>query len=305
MVGRGPRVPRAPLARQIVTPSSEGRLRLAELGKFLEIQNLGLNLPFAIAFLLSASNGIPAIWKLIWILVAFIAARNAGHSFNRWADRAQDRINPRTQQRALVTGRASPRLALGIAALSAGLLLVAAYFLNPLALGLAPVALLLIFGYSYTKRFTTLTTVALGLVESATPAAIYIAVQGTLPLPAIIAVFGMLSWGTAFETIHSLGDLEFDRKLGLYSIPVKIGPERSRILVPVLHAVALGLFGVFGWVNHWGVPYDLALVAMGVGAAVADLRLFQEREDTRVSFRIHFVLSALFLAGTALALFLR
>jgi 4-hydroxybenzoate polyprenyltransferase len=286
----------------VTAPTPPRRSRLAELGKFLEIQNLGLNLPFALAFLLAASNGLPSPWKLLWIIVAFIAARNAGHSFNRWADREQDRVNPRTQDRALVTGRATPTFALAWAAGSAGLLLVAAYFLNPLALALAPVALVLIFGYSYSKRVTTFTTALLGLIEAVTPAAIYIAVQGTLPIPALAAVFGMLAWGTAFETVHSLGDLESDRKLGLYSVPVKIGPNRSRGLVPLLHALALGLFGLYGWLNHWGILFDLTLVLMGMVAAAADFRLMRRPEDASIPFQIHFFLSALFLIGTVAAL---
>ena len=287
----------------MTAPPPQRRGRLAEFGKFLEIQNLGLNLPFALAFLLAASNGLPSPWKFLWIVVAFVAARNAGHSFNRWADRDQDRNNPRTRDRALVTGRTSPAFALAVAGGSGALLLVAAYFLNPLALALAPVALLLIFGYSYSKRVTTFTTVVLGLVEAVTPAAIYIAVQATLPIAAIAAVFGMLAWGTAFETVHSLGDLESDRKLGLYSIPVKIGQERSLVLVPVLHALALGLFAVFGWLNHWGLVFDGLLALMGIVAAVADLRLFRQPADARIPFQIHFLLSALFLVGTAAAVF--
>jgi 4-hydroxybenzoate polyprenyltransferase len=285
------------------TPQPRGRL--AEFGKFLEIQNLGLNLPFALAFLLAASNGLPTAWKFLWIIVAFVAARNAGHSFNRWVDREQDRNNPRTRDRALVTGRASTAFALGVAAASAAVLLIAAYFLNPLTLVLAPVALLLIFGYSYSKRVTTFTTVVLGLVEAVTPAAIYIAIQAALPITAVVAVFGMLCWGTAFETVHSLGDLESDRKLGLYSIPVKIGQERSLLLVPVLHALALGSFAVFGWLNHWGLVFDGALALMGVVAAAADIRLFRRPTDARIPFQIHFLLSALFLVGTAAAVFVR
>jgi len=198
------------------------------LGRFLEIQTLGLNLSFALAFLLLASNGRPSWWTVLWIVVAFVAARNAGHSFNRWADRHLDAANPRTRERALVTGRYSPRFALSFCAANAIVLVVVAYLLNPLAFVLAPVALLIVLGYSYTKRVTSFTTAFLGLVQAVTPAAVYIAVTGTLPLVALVAVFAMLAWGTAFETIHSLGDVESDRALGLFSVPVRWGsPPRS------------------------------------------------------------------------------
>ncbi len=278
--------------------------RLAVLARFLEIQNLGLNLPFALAFLFLASAGWPSWEKLLWIVVAFVAARNAGHSFNRWTDRAQDARNPRTQERALVTGRLSPGFALGLALGSAAIVIVAAYFLSPLAFLLAPVAIAIVFGYSYTKRFTTATTAYLGLVEAITPAAVFIAVVGALPLAVLLAVAGMLAWGTAFETVHSLGDMENDRAQGLRSFPVRFGIRASVRLVPALHAVALGLLALFGIAIGLGLPYYLALGAMGVVAAYGDAELARNPTATRGPFRRHFLLGALYLAGTLAALFL-
>ncbi len=274
-----------------------------ELGRFLEIQNLGLNLPFALAFLLLAANGLPSPWTLLLVVVAFVAARNAGHSFNRWADRALDARNPRTQGRLLAAGRADPAFALGFAAANAAVLLVAAYLLNPLAFVLAPVALALVFGYSYTKRVTTFTTAFLGLVEAITPAAVFIAVEGTLPGSVLLAVGGLLAWGTAFETIHSLGDVASDRALGLFSVPVRLGPDRSARLVPVLHAIALLLLAAFGAARGLGVEYYVALLAMATIAAVTDRALVRDPTATRVPFERHVALGAIYLAGVAAALF--
>lgn len=283
---------------------SAGRGGVArELGRFLEIQNLGLNLPFALAFLVVASGGLPSLATTALLVVAFIAARNAGHSFNRWADRDLDAANPRTQGRALVTGRWSPAFALAWTAGSAATLLVAAALLNPLALLLAPVALALVLGYSYTKRVGWFTTVFLGLVESITPAAAYVGVTGTLPLPALVAVVAVLLWGTAFETIHSLGDLPSDLALGLRSLPARFGVRRSVRLVPVLHAAALAAFTAYGVVARLGAPYDLALVAMAALAARTDLALAARPEEAARPFRAHFALGALFLAGVLVALF--
>jgi 4-hydroxybenzoate polyprenyltransferase len=277
--------------------------RARELGRFLEIQNLGLNLPFALAFLFLAANGLPSLLTLVLVVVAFVAARNAGHSFNRWADRDVDAQNPRTRDRLLAAGRASPAFALAFCAANAAVLLVAAYLLNPLAFLLAPVALLLIFGYSYTKRFTSFTTAFLGLVEAITPAAVYIAVRGTLPLPVLLAVAGLLAWGTAFETVHSLGDLVSDRELGLRSLPVRLGAERSARLVPVLHAIALGLLALFGLAVGLTPVYYVALVGMAGLAAVTDLGLLRRPTATRVPFERHVALGAIYLAGVVLAVF--
>jgi 4-hydroxybenzoate polyprenyltransferase len=274
-----------------------------ELGRFLEIQTLGLNLPFALAFLLLATNGKPNLWTLLLIVIAFVAARNAGHSFNRWADRRLDAANPRTQGRALVTGRLSAAFALGFCATNSAVLVVAAYLLNPLAFVLAPVALLLVLGYSYTKRVTSFTTAFLGLVQAITPAAVYIAVTGTLPVTVLFAVAGLLAWGTAFETIHSLGDVESDRALGLFSIPVRWGVTASVRLVPVLHATALVLLAVFGLELHLTTAYFVALLAMAVVVAVTDRGLAKNPTVARVPFQRHFTLSALYLVGVALAVF--
>jgi 4-hydroxybenzoate polyprenyltransferase len=276
----------------------------AEFGRFLEIQNLGLNLPFALAFLLTASGGHPSAWTVLWILVAFVAARNAGHAFNRLADREYDRQNPRTRGRALVTGYYSPAFAILIVVVSSVALLAAAYLLNPLALLLAPFALLAVFGYSYTKRFTALTTVFLGVVEGIPPAAIYIAVRGELPIVALAAVAALICWGTAFETIHSLGDIEADRVAHLDSIPVRLGARRSARLVPVLHLLALVLFALFGILANLGAPFFVALVAMALLVALVDLQVTRTPTQTTRPFRLHIALGAIFLAGVAVALYL-
>jgi 4-hydroxybenzoate polyprenyltransferase len=287
-----------------VTAAPPRRLSAGELGRFLEIQNLGLNLPFAVAFLFLAARGIPPAWPTLLLIVAFVAARNAGHAFNRWTDRAIDARNPRTQARALVTGRISPRFALGLVALNAAILGVAAAVLNPLALALAPVALLIILGYSATKRLTPLTTVFLGLVESITPAAVYIGLTATLPLPVLLAVGAMLLWGTAFETIHSLGDLDSDRDLGNPTLPGALGTRRSLQLLPVLHASALALLAAFGWVERLSGPYFVALAAMAVLAVIVDALVRGNLRQVRRPFELHFLQGALFFAGVVAALLL-
>lgn len=268
-----------------------------EFGRFLEIQNLGLNLPFALAFLFAAAHGLPRWQTFALVVIAVVAARNAGHAFNRWTDRALDAQNPRTQGRALVTGRLSPQFALGVTAASSAVFIGAAAFLNPLSLVLSPVALALILGYSYTKRYTSFTTLFLGLVEAIIPAGVFIAVTGSLPLVAVVAVFAFLVWGTAFETIHSLGDTSTDRRLGLFSLPRRLGTQGSLVLVGVLHGAALVLFALFGQLEGYGLPFFVAWAAMGALVAYSDLTLSRHLDRVRIPFERHFVLALLFLAG--------
>ena len=282
-------------------PARPGPLR--GLGRFLEIQTLGLNLSFALAFLFLAAGGVPSWWTVLWVVVAFVAARNAGHSFNRWADRFLDAENPRTRDRVLAAGRVSPPTVLGFCAANAAIMVLAAYLLNPLAFLLAPVALALVLGYSYTKRVTTFTTAFLGLVQAITPAAVFIAVLGSLPVDVLFAVGGLLAWGTAFETIHSLGDVESDRALGLFSVPVRWGVRASVRLVPVLHTVALVLLALFGLALGLTAAYFLGLGGMAVLAFVTDRALARSPTAARLPFERHFAMSGIYLAGTLLAVF--
>ena len=275
----------------------------AELGRFLEIQNLGLNVPFALAFVLVAADGLPRALPFALIVLAFVAARNAGHAFNRWVDRDLDAANPRTADRALPSGRLTPGFALGVTAASSAVVLLCAGLLNPLALALAPVALALVLGYSYTKRYSTLTTAFLGLVEAITPAAAFVALDARLPLAALLAVGAVFAWGTAFETVHSLGDLASDRILGLRSIPARLGERRSVVLVAALHGAALSLLAAFGLAEGLRWPYDVALAAIAVGVAATDLRLAGSPAQARIPFRRHFLFAAIFLLGVAVALF--
>jgi 4-hydroxybenzoate polyprenyltransferase len=283
------------------TPPLGGRAR--ELGRFLEIQNLGLNLPFAFAFLVIAAGGVPSGRTLVLVAIAFIAARNAGHSFNRWSDRDLDARNPRTRERVLVTGRYRPMVALALTVANGAIVLLAAYFLNLLALALAPVALAIVLGYSLTKRYTWATTVVLGLVEGITPGAVYVAVVAALPWIALVAVAAMVLWGTAFETIHSLGDLDSDRALGLHSIPLALGVGRSIRLIPALHVAALVLFGAYVWLAGLAWAGLAAVVLMAALVQWVDGQVARRPADTLLPFRMHFVLASLFLLGTLVAVF--
>ena len=285
----------------VSSPPEPGRLR--ELGRFLEIQTLGLNVPFALAFVFVAAAGLPRLLPFALIVVAFVAARNAGHAFNRWTDRELDAANPRTALRALPAGRLSPAFALVTTALSSAVVLAAAWLLNPLALALAPVALALVLGYSYTKRVSSLSTAFLGLVQAVTPAAAFVALDARLPLAALLAVGGVFAWGTAFETVHSLGDLTIDRQLGLHSLPTRLGARRSVALVAALHGTALALLTVFGLAEGLRLPYYLALVAIGIGVVLTDRRLASNVQDVRPTFQCHFLFAALYLAGVVVAVF--
>ena len=158
-------------------------------------------LPFALLSLLYAAEGLPSARVVGWILVAMVAARTAAMAFNRLADRDVDALNPRTRTRALPAGLLTPRqmaTAMGVAIL---VFLYAAWQLNPLCLMLAPVALAVILGYSYSKRFTPLSHYWLGLSLGIAPSAVWIAVRGTLELPPVWLTLGVMCWVAGFDIL--------------------------------------------------------------------------------------------------------
>lgn len=272
------------------------------VARLLMIQNIGLNVFFAVAFLLVASGGWPSPITAALILVAFVCARNAGHAFNQIVDRGYDARNPRTRDRPMVTGALSPTVAWAIVAANVVVLLVAAALLNLEVLLLAPLALLVVFGYSYTKRFTSATTVLLGAVQALIPAGIYLAVVGNVAVAAWAAIAGALLFGTSFESIHSLGDLESDRQLGLRSLPLRLGGDRVPLLVGGALAGSLIAFSIFGVLATLAWPYFVGMVGIALLAALVVRGLRLPHPDLPTLFRAHFLMGAIFLAATGLGL---
>ena len=203
-------------------------------------------LPFALLSMVLAQGGWPA-WSVVGkILLAMVAARSAAMAHNRLADRAIDAANPRTSGRALPSGRLSAGFVRVFLVASVVLFLGAAASLNHIALVLSPVALAILFGYAYTKRFTWLSHFVLGLSLALAPAGAWIAVRGRLdPLPVFMAL-AVLFWTAGFDIIYSLQDEEFDRTAGLRSIPERFG-ARAALYVSALCHVATAGFLVATW----------------------------------------------------------
>ena len=222
-------------------------------------------LPFAFTGALLALDGLPSLEQVIWIIAAMVGARSAAMGFNRWADRDIDSENPRTKTRALPLGLVTPAQVLAFIVVSSGLLVLAAYMLNPLSFMLAPVALAIVFFYSYTKRFTFLSHAFLGLAISGAPMGAWIAVTGRFEFPALVLGVAVLFWLVGFDILYALQDLEFDRKAGLHSVPQRFGVRTSLLISRTAHLVTmLCLFWIYVLLPV-GMVYLLGvLVAMGL-----------------------------------------
>jgi 4-hydroxybenzoate polyprenyltransferase len=187
-----------------------------------------------------------------------VFARNAAMGFNRWADRHIDKMNPRTHSREIPAGIISGKSALVFSLVNAGLFITAAGFINSLCLWLSPVALTVILGYSFTKRFTWLCHLILGLGLSLAPIGAYIAVTGTFHWLPVLFSGLVLTWVGGFDIIYALQDESFDKDQNLHSIPSRIGVRNALMVSVLLHLVTfvilmtIGItarFGLFFWVG--------------------------------------------------------
>jgi 4-hydroxybenzoate polyprenyltransferase len=230
-------------------------------GRMIKFSHSVFALPFALsgAALAATVDGI-SLSQVGWIIVAMVAARSAAMGFNRIADRDFDAANPRTRNRELPRGIVSPFAAGLFVFLSAGLLVWVSAQLNPLCLYLSPVAIAIIFLYSYTKRFTWLSHLVLGSCLGLAPLGAWIAVTGRFDLPPVILGLSVLSWVAGFDILYSCQDKEFDSKSGLHSIPVRFGLKRSLHIARGLHTLAVLLMGLLGHLMHMDIVYFAGVI---------------------------------------------
>ncbi|MBT0664854.1 putative 4-hydroxybenzoate polyprenyltransferase [Geobacter pelophilus] len=203
-------------------------------------------LPFALTGALLAGRGIPSSIQLFWIIMAMVGARTAAMGLNRLIDAEIDARNPRTAGRAIPAGLLGKGTVVLFVIVSVMLLFYAAAMLNPLCLQLAPVALFFLVLYSYCKRFTSLAHVVLGLCLGAAPVGAWVAIKGTIELPAVLLGLAVLFWVAGFDILYALQDLEFDRSAGLHSIPVTLGVKGSLYLARFL---SLAMIALLAWLH--------------------------------------------------------
>jgi 4-hydroxybenzoate polyprenyltransferase len=197
-----------------------------------------------------AANGLPTTHQLVWIIVAMVAARSAAMAFNRLADASLDAANPRTRTRALPAGTLTSGFVAAFVTASCGIFVLAASQLNRLTLALSPVALAVVLLYSFTKRFTRLSHLALGLALGIAPAAAWIAVRGSLDLRILLLTAAVTFWVGGFDVLYACQDYEFDRQAGLHSVPRYAGIRSALWIARLFHLLMLfllvSLVAVFG-----------------------------------------------------------
>jgi len=219
-------------------------------------------LPFAYVAMVLAADGWPGWHTLIWVTLAMVGARTLAMSVNRLADRFIDAANPRTARRHLPTGLLTPAQVTIAAVGAAALLVVSASRLNPLCLALAPLAVLFLVGYSYTKRFTWLSHWILGFTDGIAAAGGWIAVRGAFAPPVYVLWFALTVWIAGFDLIYACQDVQFDREHRLYSLPARFGIPAALTIARVCHVLTIAAFALLGVTMGLGWLYWLGVLVV-------------------------------------------
>ncbi len=229
--------------------------KLSSILRLIKFSHTIFSLPFAVMSAFIAANGSPSLSKILLIIGALIMARSCAMSFNRLVDAKYDISNPRTDYRIglqNLIGRPNIWIFTVVCAI---LFIVFAAGLNLLSLLLSPVALLIIFGYSYTKRFSNLSHFALGLALAFSPIGAWIGVKGEIAFAPFILAIAVLLWTAGFDVIYSCQDLQHDINAGLYSIPRKMGLKNSLRLSSILHFLMVITLIIFMYFTNLGIIY--------------------------------------------------
>lgn len=274
--------------------------------KMIKFQHSIFALPFALSSFFVATQGQINWISLLWIILAMVTARNAAMSFNRIVDRDIDAQNPRTESREIPSGKLSLGFAKGFCVINCLLFVLIAYQFNPLTFILSPAALMIVLGYSLTKRFTHATQLFLGLSLGIAPIATWIAMTGQLSAYALYLGAGVFFWVAGFDLIYSCLDENFDRQNNLKNLVVKWGTAKALWIARLFHVFTLILFVFSGWSLQMGWVYYTGLGLMSL-LMIYEHNLVKPSDLSKLNmafFTMNGYVSILFLVTTLLELYL-
>jgi len=291
-----------------------GASRIRTILEMIKFEHSVFALPFALTGALLAARyaeipgvaaGWPSLRQIAWIIVAMVGARSAAMTMNRIIDLRYDRENPRTRTRALATGALTVRFAWVFTLAASALLILAAWQLNPLALELSPVALGVLFFYSYTKRFTSWSHLVLGFCLGMSPAAAWIAIAGSLDARMLILCAAVTLWVGGFDVLYACQDIEYDKTVELFSVPKRFGVARALRIARAMHVVMILLLAWLAW--SFQLPWPAwAGIAVIAGMLAYEHSLVHANDLSRMNaafFAVNGYISLLFLLfwGAAVA----
>jgi 4-hydroxybenzoate polyprenyltransferase len=260
--------------------------------RLVQFEHTIFALPFAYAGALIAAHGNPGWGRVGWIALAMAGARSCAFALNRLIDRGIDSRNPRTASRPSVTGEVGVAAMVGLATVSALLLVLAAASLNRLCLELCPIPLALFVLYPYTKRYTFRAILLPGAGSAGAPVGGFLAVRGAWDLPAVLLGLCVLFWMGGLDILYALQDVEVDRAQGLHSVPSRLGLRNAFLVSDASHVVCAGLLVATGVAAHLAWPYFVGATA-GIVLLVYEHSLVSPRDFSRVN-RAFFTVNSYF-----------
>lgn len=289
-----------------VGPAGGLGARAKVIGESVMIRHTLFSLPFAVAAVLLETGGKPPLDKLAWILLAATGGRNAANALNRLIDEEIDKRNPRTATRPLSQGRVKRAELIAFTAAMLGLLVVSAFMLNPLCAALLPLAGIMVFGYSYTKRFTWLCHFWLGATCAIATMGSFLGIAGRFELRYFVLSAAVTLWVAGFDIVYATQDIEFDRSEGLRSVPARFGRRGARLIAVACHAAAAAGFVAAPLFWPLGAPY-LASAAAAVALLAAEHAIARGGSEKHIriaAYGINEIVPLVLLAGVAVDLYL-
>ncbi len=244
----------------------------------IRVEHTLFALPFAYVGAVMAARGVPSAWQLLWITLAVVGARTAAMAANRYFDKDIDAANPRTAKRAVASGKLPPSVMIWAIVAGLAVLVLSAAMLNPLCVKLLPLAALGAVGYPLCKRFTWTVHFVLGAVDACAPLGAYVAIAGTITLPALLLFVAVTVWVAGFDILYALMDLRFDLAHGVRSFPQAFGERSARVWPVALHAIMTLALLAAGILAHAGALY-YAGVALALAVTVYEERLIALAKD--------------------------
>ncbi|MCX7988317.1 MAG: putative 4-hydroxybenzoate polyprenyltransferase [Thermodesulfovibrio sp.] len=228
--------------------------------RMIKIEHSVFALPFAFAAAMLAAQGIPNLKQIFWITIAMVTARASAFGFNRIIDRKIDALNPRTSNREIPSGKIKLWEAILFTMICLTIFVYSAWMLNPLCLKLSPLAILILFVYSYTKRFTWTCHLFLGIALALAPLGAWIAIKGSFDWKIIPLVITVIFWLAGFDTLYALWDVEFDKKFGIYSIPKVFGVKKAINIARFFHLIAFCFLIITGFIFKLNLFYWIGMI---------------------------------------------
>ena len=282
--------------------SGVGQNKFKVFAEMIKFEHTIFALPFAYLGALLATKGIPTLYDLFWITMAMLGARTTAMGLNRLIDRQSDALNPRTVERAIPKGLISVKETWAFVLISTALFIVSAAMLNSLSVKLLPIAVFFLVIYSYTKRFTWLCHLVLGIAIGIAPAGAWVGINGSLDLPAVLLWIAVAFWIGAFDVVYSCQDYEFDKSNNLNSIPVRFSIRGALKIAALAHIIPPLLFLIVGYLLNLGWLYYFGVV-ISAGILFFEHKIVSHKDLSKLNiafFNMNGILSVIMFVFTLL-----